>query len=64
VGGHEAAWRDRRHLRRPCFKTLPNPFAETIYTGAQTLIYRLILFVIGIFALIYLGLGYVRLTLV
>jgi hypothetical protein len=46
-----------------CFKQLPNPFAETIYTQAQTSIYRLILFVIGVFALMYLGLGYVRLTL-
>jgi hypothetical protein len=46
-----------------CFKDLPNPFAETLYNEAQTTIYRLVLLVIGIFALMYLGLGYIRLTL-
>ena len=45
-----------------CFKQLPNPFAETIYTQAQVSIYRVILFVISVFALMYLGLGYVRLS--
>ena len=46
-----------------CFKDLPNPFAETIYGEAQTTIYRLVLLVIAVFALMYLGLGYIRLTL-
>jgi len=46
-----------------CFKDLPNPFAETLYNEAQTTIYRLVLLVIGIVALMYLGLGYIRLTL-
>jgi len=44
-----------------CFKHLPNPFTETVWNRANTSIYRLILLVVGIFVLMYLGLGYVRL---
>ncbi len=43
-----------------CFAHLPNPFAETVCNRAQASIYRLVLLVVGIFALVYLGLGYVR----
>jgi hypothetical protein len=46
-----------------CFTRLPNPFADTIANRAQASIYRLILLVVGIFVLMYLGLGYVRLNL-
>lgn len=47
-----------------CFAHLPNPLAESICNRAQTGIHRLILLVIGVFMLMYLGLGYIRLTLV
>jgi hypothetical protein len=46
-----------------CFKHLPNPFADAISNQAQTSIYRLVLLVVGIFVLMYLGLGYIRLAL-
>jgi len=46
------------------FKHLPNPFAETVCNREQTQIYHLILVVIAVFVLMYLGLGYVRLSLV
>jgi hypothetical protein len=43
-----------------CFKHLPNPFAETI--SAQAALHRLVLLVIAVFILMYLGLGFVRLS--
>jgi L-asparagine transporter-like permease len=46
-----------------CFKHLPNPFADTLSNRARTSICRLLLLVVGIFVLMYLGLGYVRLVL-
>jgi hypothetical protein len=46
-----------------CFKHLPNPFGETICNREQTRIHHLILVVIAVFALMYLGLGFVRLSL-
>ena len=46
-----------------CFNHLPNPFAETICNRAQTKIHHLILLVIAVFVLMYLGLGFVRLSL-
>jgi hypothetical protein len=45
------------------FEHLPNPFAETICNRAQAMTHRLVLLVIAVFALMYLGLGYVRLEL-
>jgi hypothetical protein len=45
-----------------CFAHLPNPFAETVCNLEQTRIHRLTLLVIGVFILMYLGLGYVRLA--
>jgi hypothetical protein len=45
------------------FNHLPNPFAETICNRAQTKIHHLILLVIAVFVLMYLGLGFVRLSL-
>jgi hypothetical protein len=60
-GGGE---RDRRHLCRILFQAASQSVRrDRLQPSAQTSIYRLILFVIGIFALTYLGLGYVRLTL-
>jgi hypothetical protein len=71
------AFTHQRHLlRRPhfkelragsfrtssCFAHLPNPFAETACNREHTAIHRLTLLVIGIFILMYLGLGYVRLA--
>jgi hypothetical protein len=46
-----------------CFNNLPNPFAETICSQAYARIHHLILLVIGVFVLMYLGLGFVRLLL-
>jgi hypothetical protein len=45
-----------------CFAHLPNPFAETVCNREQMGIHRLTLLVIGVFILMYLGLGYVRLA--
>ena len=45
-----------------CFAHLPNPFCDTVCNREQAGIHRLILLVIGVFILVYLGLGYVRLT--
>jgi hypothetical protein len=45
------------------FAHLPNPFAETVCNRAQLRIYHLVLVVVGVFVLVYLGLGYVRLSL-
>jgi hypothetical protein len=45
-----------------CFKHLPNPFAETICNRARTRTHYLILVVIAVFMLMYLGLGFVRLS--
>jgi hypothetical protein len=41
---------------------LPNPFADVIYRRSSLWIHVLALAMIGIFMLIYLGLGYIRLT--
>lgn len=46
-----------------CFAHLPNPFAESVCNRAQASIYRLILMVVGVFTLVYLGLGFIRLSL-
>jgi hypothetical protein len=43
-----------------CFRHLPNPFAETV--SAQAALHRLVLLVIAVFILMYLGLGFVRLS--
>ena len=45
-----------------CFAHLPNPFCETICNRRQAAIHRLTLLMIGLFTLLYLGLGYVRLA--
>ena len=45
-----------------CFAHLPNPFAETICNREQRGIHRLTLLVIGVFILMYFGLGYIRLA--
>lgn len=45
-----------------CFAHLPNPFAETVCNREQRGIHRLTLLVVGVFMLMYLGLGYVRLA--
>ena len=45
-----------------CFAHLPNPLAETVCNREQTGIHRLTLLVIGVFILLYLGLGYVRIA--
>jgi hypothetical protein len=45
-----------------CFAHLPNPFCDTVCNREQAGIHRLILLVIGVFILVYLGLGYVRLA--
>ncbi|MGH6825680.1 hypothetical protein [Methyloceanibacter sp.] len=44
------------------FKHLPNALDETLCDRAQTNIHHLILLVIGVFVLMYLGLGYIRLV--
>lgn len=44
------------------FKHLPNPFADPTYHRSSSWIHILALTMIGIFLLIYLGLGYVRLA--
>lgn len=44
------------------FKHLPNPFADPTYHRSSRWIHVLALTMIGIFMLIYLGLGYVRLS--
>jgi hypothetical protein len=46
-----------------CFTHLPNPFGETICNRAQTRIYYLILLVIPGSVLMYLGPGYIHLSL-
>jgi hypothetical protein len=45
-----------------CFTHLPNPFVETVCNREQTGIHRLTLLMIGVFILMYLGLGYGRLA--
>ena len=57
----------RRHaiagaFASPSFKHLPNPLAESIWNRTHTQTYHLILLVIVVFALMYLGLGYIRLV--
>jgi len=42
------------------FKHLPNALDDTLCDPAQTNIHHLILLVIGVFVLMYLGLGYIR----
>ncbi len=42
------------------FKHLPNALDETLCDPAQTNIHHLILLVIGVFVLMYFGLGYIR----
>jgi hypothetical protein len=44
------------------FKHLPNPFADATYRRSSVRIHALALAMIGIFMLIYLGLGYIRLA--
>jgi hypothetical protein len=44
------------------FKHLPNPFADDTYRRSSVRIHVLALTMIGIFMLIYLGLGYIRLA--
>jgi hypothetical protein len=44
------------------FKHLPNPFADPTYHRSSSWIHILALTMIGIFMLIYLGLGYIRLA--
>ena len=44
------------------FKHLPNALDETLCDHAQTNIHHLILLVIGVFVLMYVGLGYIRLV--
>lgn len=62
-------WVMRRHAElagsfaSSAFKHLPNPFAESVCNWGQTLIYRLIVLVVGVFVLTYLSLGIVRLAL-
>ena len=46
-----------------CFEHRPNPFAEAICNRAQTRMHHLVLLVIAVFVFMYLGLGYVRLSL-
>jgi hypothetical protein len=63
-------WRSiRRHMEiagtfgASCFARLPNPFAEALCNRAQAAIHRTMLLVVGVFMLMYLGLGYIRLSL-
>jgi hypothetical protein len=44
------------------FRHLPNPFNETGYHRSEIWIHLLALMLISVFVLVYLGLGYVRLT--
>jgi hypothetical protein len=44
------------------FKNLPNALDETLCDRAQTNIHHLIVVVIGVFMLMYLGLGLIRLV--
>jgi hypothetical protein len=44
------------------FKHLPNPFSDATYRRSSVRIHALALTMIGIFMLIYLGLGYIRLA--
>jgi hypothetical protein len=44
------------------FKHLPNALDETLCDRAQTNIHHLILLVVAVFVLIYLGLGWIRLS--
>jgi hypothetical protein len=44
------------------FCHLPNPFTEAFCNNAQTRIHYLMLSVIGVFMLMYVGLGFVRLS--
>ena len=58
----------RRHcdlagsLASSFFAHFPNPFTETVCNREQRGIHRLTLLVVGVFMLMYLGLGYVRLA--
>jgi hypothetical protein len=45
-----------------CFERLCNPFAQTICNREQTRMHHLMLLVIAVFMLMYLGLGFVRLS--
>ena len=45
-----------------CFSHLPNPFAETMASRTETLMHRLVLLLIAVFALMYVGLALIRLT--
>ncbi len=49
-------------LEASFFSNLPNPFSPQVYGYAQARIYRLILFVIVLFMLMYLGLAAFRLA--
>ena len=49
-------------LEAACFRNLPNPFSPQVYGTKQAAIYRLILFVIVVFMLMYLGLAAFRLA--
>jgi hypothetical protein len=60
--GDAAALRSRRVICLICFAHLPNPFAETIRNREQRGIHRLTLLVIGVFILMYFGLGYIPLA--
>ena len=69
VGIAVQGWSSIRHhadiagtFASDCFNHLPNPFAETVCNRAQTSIHYLILLVIGVFILMYLGLGFIRLS--
>jgi hypothetical protein len=44
------------------FRHLPNPFNQTGYHRSEIWIHLLTLTLIGVFVLVYLGLGYVRLA--
>ena len=60
--GDEAACRCCEKIRRDLLQALPNALDETLCDHAQTNIHHLILLVIGVFVLMYLGLGYIRLV--
>jgi len=53
----------RRVLRLVLFQALAEPIHRDRVESGPYSIYRLILLVVGIFVLMYLGLGYVRLSL-
>ena len=60
--GDAAALRSRRIIGLILFAHLPNPVTETVCNREQRGIHRLTLLVVGVFMLMYLGLGYVRLA--